>query len=200
MPRVNRLVTTSSPMDDEATAHVIQVWDLKTLKLLKTVPLEPRTDTVSMYPFEIRKVGKGDVAMMNTYYCGLYVIDRVTTDAPRVRHVMNMDEGKIGCGVPLVIDKFWIMPVAYDHALLVFDVSDPEHPRQVSRFETPADFRPHWTSGDPNSDRIVVTGQGDGTPAIYFLKFSRVTGTLAMDEAFRADLGGAHPHGALFLK
>jgi hypothetical protein len=92
------------------------------------------------------------------------------------------------------------------------------HPKEVASFATDPDFKPHWLSADPGSDRVVITGQGDGTPTVYVAHLDRRTGTLRWDEKFRdpgSDKPGvsyhrmswpngvkemAMPHGALFVK
>jgi len=197
-PRLHRFVTTSSPMDEERTADVIQVWDIDRLKLLRTVKLAERADTTERYPFEIRAVGNGDVALMNTYNCGLFYVSGIATDKPTVEHVMNISD-KIGCGVPLVIDKYWIMPIAYAHALAVLDISDPKQPREVSRLDMPDNYRPHWITKDPLSDRVVISEQGDGSHGLFVAHFSTTTGRLTLDQSFKPNFGIAVPHGAIFV-
>src|SRR5689334_5615343 len=56
LPKIDRLVTTSSGMDTMHVANTVQVWRLSDLKLLKTleVPQEPGIDSAWKYPFEVR--------------------------------------------------------------------------------------------------------------------------------------------------
>lgn len=190
----DRILTVSAPMDDERTADVFQLWRLSDLKLLRTVRLEPEQDSSEAYPFEVRFLGGGRTALMNTYYCGLYFLRDVDTDAPSAKlvHRFATEGGNRGCGVPLVIDHYWIMPVAYGEAVIVLDISDPERPREVSRLQMDTTFKPHWLSPDPGSDRIVLIDQGDNNAPIVMLRFDRITGALRYDEAFR-DAGSSQP-------
>jgi hypothetical protein len=55
LPAIDRVVTTSTPMDSEKTADVIQVWRLSDLKLLRTLEVPAFAgDSASRYPFEVR--------------------------------------------------------------------------------------------------------------------------------------------------
>lgn len=203
----DRILTVSSPMDDERTADVFQLWRLSDLKLLRTVRLEPEADSSEAYPFEVRFLEGGRTALMNTYYCGLYFLRDVHADAPSARlvHRFATEHGNRGCGVPLVVAHYWIMPVAYGSAVIVLDVADPERPREVSRLQMDTTFKPHWLSPDPGSDRIVLVDQGDTGAPIVMLRLDRSTGALRYDEAFR-DAGSSRsgvtfqrdswPHGA----
>lgn len=198
LPAIDRVVTTSSPMDMERTANVVQVWRLSDLKLLKTLAVpEVTTDSADIYPFEVRTLADGRTVMMNTYYCGFYRITGIKSD-PKIERVMVMEHPKnIGCSVPIIAGKFMLMPIAYAHRFATLDISDPAHPVEVGSVAMDSTFYPHWISRDPGSDRIVVTDQGDGPPMVMLGRFDAKTGKLTWDERFR-DAGAAKP-GVSFL-
>ena len=212
----DRIVTTSSPMDTETTANVVQLWRLSDLKLLKTLAVPVISgDSAHRYPFEVRALADGSV-MVNTYYCGFYHVTGLT-GAPAIARVMALP-GNSGCSVPVIVGHFMIMPIAYAHRYATIDIADPAHPREVASFPTDSTFFPHWASVDPGSDRIVVTDQGDGAPMVKVMRIDRTTGRLSWDEKFRDQgaptpgvsyhrasfpngvRGMAMPHGAVFVR
>ncbi len=200
LPAIDRAVTTSSPMDDERTANVIQVWRLSDLALLRTiqVPGVPG-DSLEQYPFEVRTLGDGRTVMLNTYYCGFYRVTGLGGETPSVELVDSLSHpSMIGCAVPVVAGRYWIMPVAYGHVIVSMDILDPMHPRVVARLATDSTFYPHWLSKDPGSDRIVVTDQGDGPPRVMLLRLDPGTGQLSWDERFRESRDG--PLGVSFVR
>ncbi len=193
LPEIDRALTTSSPMDSERTADVIQVWRLSDLTLLRTIPVPGVAgDSLERYPFEVRTLADGRVVMMNSYYCGLYRISGLDGE-PKIELVHSLREPlRIGCSVPLVLGRYWIMPVAYGHTIVTLDLEDPARPRVVSELATDSTFYPHWLGKDPGSNRIVVTDQGDGPPRVLVLDFDPATGRLSVDERFR-DRGATAP-------
>jgi hypothetical protein len=218
LPAIDRALTTSSPMDSERTAHVVQVWRLSDLNLLKTV-LVPGIpgDSVEHYPFEVRTLSDGRTVFLNTYNCGFYRITDLDQAEPRIELVLSMREPRrIGCSVPVLAGDFWVMPIAYSHQLVTLDLSDPAHPKEVSQLLTDSTFFPHWLSPDPGSDRLIVTEQGDGPPRLLMARLDRASGQLSWDARFRDDSsrpgisfdrarwpnglhGMAMPHAALFV-
>lgn len=193
LPAIDRVVTTSSPMDSEKTADVVQVWRLSDLKLLKTLQVpEVATDSAHRYPFEVRTLGDGRTVMLNTYYCGFYRITGIESE-PKIERVLLMEHPKnIGCSVPIIAGKFMVMPIAYAHRFATLDISDPARPVEVGSVEMDSTFFPHWIARDPGSDRVVVTDQGDGPPMVMLGRFDANTGKLTWDERFR-DAGSAKP-------
>jgi hypothetical protein len=214
---VDRVVTTSAPMDTEKTAHVVQVWRLSDLALLKTLAVpEVAGDSAHKYPFEVRALDDGTV-LLNTYYCGFYRISGLGAD-PTIERVMTLPlPANIGCSVPVIAGRFMVMPIAYAHRFATIDISNPAQPKEVASFPTDSTFFPHWASADPGSDRLVFTDQGDGAPMVKVAHFDRTTGRLSWDEKFRdagasapgvsyhrarwpnGVLGMAMPHGAVFV-
>ena len=211
LPKIDRIVTTSSPMDPaERTANVVQVWRMSDLKLLKTVSVpEVKTDSAYMYPFELKTLADGKSVMMHTYYCGFYHLTNLDSD-PKLERVMVMQHPKnIGCSVPIIEGKYMIMPIAYAHRYATIDISDPSHPREVGSLATDSTFFPHWISKDPGSDRVIVTDQGDGPPMIRLGRLNSATGRVTWDDRFKLELhhvewpggvkGMVMPHGAVFV-
>ena len=217
LPAIDRIITTSAPMDTEMTAHVMQVWRLSDLRLLKTIAAPPIPgDSLYYYPFEVRALDDGRRALLNTYYCGFYLLSGLDTPAPTATLVHTMREPRrIGCAVPTRVGRFWVMPIAYSHVIVTLDLSDPTKPTQVSELRTDTTFLPHWSSADPGSDRVVIVGQDDGEPRVLMARLDRTTGRLTWDERFRSDpasrgvsfarpdwphgsAAGAMPHGAVF--
>ena len=215
-PAIDRAVTTSSPMNDEATAHVVQVWRLSTLELLKTVPVpELPADSSHRYPFELRTMADGKTVFLNSYMCGFYRLTNLET-SPTIERLMSVPG--VGCSVPYVAGKIMVMPIAYAHRILSFDISNPAKPVELASLQTDTTFFPHWTSGDPSSNRIVMTDQGDGIPRIMIGALDPATGRITIDEKFRdpgSDKPGINfanvswpngvkgkvtPHGALFIQ
>jgi hypothetical protein len=217
LPASDRAITTSSPMDNEKTANVVQIWRLSDVTLLKTLAVPVvQGDSAERYPFEIRPLADGSV-LLNSYACGFYRLTDIATN-PQITRVLALPEPKnFGCSVPLLTGHFWIMPIAYAHRFATIDISDPTHPVEVASFPTDTTFFPHWIAADPGSDRVVFTDQGDGAPMVMVAHLDSKTGHLSWDEAFR-DAGAAKrgvsynrpswpnglkgmamPHGALFV-
>jgi hypothetical protein len=211
LPRIDRIVTTSSPMDpSERTADVMQVWRMSDLKLLKTVQVpEVMTDSADMYPFELKTLADGKSVLMHTYNCGFYHLTGIESN-PKIERVMVMEHPKnIGCSVPIIEGKYMVVPIAYAHRYATIDISDPAHPREVGSLETDSTFYPHWISRDPGSDRVIVTDQGDGPPMVRLGRFDSGTGKLTWDDRFKLSFrdvawpngvkGMVMPHGAVFV-
>lgn len=186
LPAIDRVVTTSSPMDYERTADVVQVWRLSDLSLLKTLALPMvGPDSLSRQnPFELKTLADGKTVLMHTYNCGFYRIAGLD-GTPTIEPVLALDHARnVGCSVPLLAGHFWILPIAYAHRIATLDISDPTHPREVASFATDSTFFPHWIAADPGSDRVVLTDQGDGKPLVRIAHLDRETGRLTWDERF----------------
>lgn len=188
----DRIVTTSSPMDSETTAHVVQVWRLSDLTLLKTLSVPAVAgDSAHVHPFEVRALSDGSV-FLNTYNCGFFRITGLTTE-PKIERVLTLPLPRnVGCSVPVIGGHFMVMPIAYAHRFATIDISDPSHPREVASLPTDTTFFPHWASADPLGDRLVFTDQGDGAPMVKVAHFDRTTGRLSWDARFKT-VGAAAP-------
>jgi hypothetical protein len=195
VPALDRVVTTSSPMDEEHTTFVVQVWRLSDLRLLHSFLLPASADSANTYPFEPRVLADGRTVLINSYSCGLYRVTALETAHPSAELVLSLirpGAGFQGCAVPTVVGHFWVMPIVYQHRVVVVDVSNPSHPKEVSSIPTDTTFFPHWSSADPSSDRIVITEQGDGAPRVMIARLDPHTGALRWDERFR-DPGATAP-------
>lgn len=216
LPGIDRAITTSTPMDNEATEHVVQVWRISNLELLKTlrVPVVAG-DTAHQYPFELRTMADGKTAFLNSYMCGFYHIAGLES-SPTIERVGMLPQ--VGCSVPHISGNLMVMPIAYGHRIVTLDISNPAKPVEIASMATDTTFFPHWVSGDPGSDRLVMTDQGDGSPRIMIALLDRATGGISWDERFR-DPGSDRPgvslenvewpngvkgkvmaHGALFIQ
>ena len=216
LAEIDRVVTTSSPMDNEVVADVVQVWKLSDLSLVKTLVVpEMKGDSIHRYPFELRTMSDGKTAFLNSYYCGLFRLSNLQS-APAIEQVGKIPA--IGCSVPHIFGNLMVMPIAYGHRIVTLDISNPAQPREMASFTTDSTFFPHWVSGDASSDRLVMTDQGDGSPRIMIARLDRATGRITWDEKFR-DPGSDKPgvslenvtwpngvkgkvmaHGALFIQ
>jgi len=121
-----------------------------------------------------------------------------------------------GCALPVVVGDYWVQSVPNANAVVSLDVSDPAHPREVSRATLgPRNF-PHWLALDRGGGRIVVADRGDGEERLFVLTVDAESGALALDERFRTPgsdragvsferaewphgaTGPARPHGTVF--
>ena len=120
-----------------------------------------------------------------------------------------------GCGVPLLMGHFWILPVGAAHEYRVYDVADPRHPRQVSALAVDTTYHPHWMARETGSERVVLTSD-ENDHRVLLARFDSVQGVLSLDATFRdpgatrpgvdfarrswphGDFGPAMPHGAIF--
>ena len=191
---IDRLVTTSMPMDDERTADVVQIWRQSDLRLLHTIALPvPARDTINHLPYDSRSLADGRSVMVNTYYCELFRLSGIDTEHPRFERVplARALHGE-GCAVTAVIGHYLLVPVASAHKVVSFDVSDPAHPTEVSSLDADSAFFPHWIGVDAGSDRIVITTSESGDARVTIAHFDKRTGKLSWDERFR-DAGAVRP-------
>ncbi len=222
MPAIDRAVSTTTDMnlgDTTATSQWIQIWRLSDLKLLRTfaLPSGPKTHSgyANEYTGEPRLLADGHSVYIHTFNCGLYLLRDVGSQRPLATfvHLFDGDE----CGVPIATSHYWIQPVPADHGLVALDISDPEHPREVSRLSVGADEQPHWIAIDRSGKRIVLNSAGKGK-RIFVINFDPRTGRLTLDDRFRdagskqagISLTGANwprgfkgdivPHGAVFSR
>ena len=214
LPAIDRVVSTSTDMLADFGAHV-QVWRLSDLALLQTIEL-PKTKATDghlhdasakakgedhhLFPGEPRVLSDGRTVLLATFTCGFYRVTAIDGATPRIDFLRAF--GGENCAVPVLVGSLWIQTVPDEHALVTLDVSDPTHPREISRVAFDSTFAPHWLALDEGGSRLVVN---DGRRRVYLVSFDQRTGALAIDHSFR-DAGSATggvsftrarwPHGA----
>lgn len=228
---LDRILTTSAPMMEDHVADVVQIWRYSDFALLHTIPVPDGRAAdgtplpgAARFPFGPRRLPDGSV-FLNSYGCGFYRLSDIASDSPVLTNVYTLqvpeptepDSIRGACSIPVVIDKYWIMPVGRVQTVVVLDIADPAKPSEVSRLNTPADFNPHWLAKDPRSNRLVLGAELGGEQGMFILNFDAATGRLQFDPAVRSatrrvgyiDLevqnwphgssGPAWSHAALFL-
>ncbi len=205
--RLNRVVTSSADMMGAQVSHVVQFWRLSDLTLLKTVVMpKPATwfPDVAADSSEPRVLSDGVTVMVPTFNCGLYLARGLASNNPTLQLVY--DFGYRSCEVPVVVGNYLVEAMESGHAVASLDVSDPAHPREVSRILLRSDYDPHWIAVEPGGDRLVMTGYGAMQSHALFATIDRQTGHLTLDpqsiDFTRAWPdgwnGSAVPHGAVF--
>ncbi len=195
LPAVDRLVSTTTDMDDAdtaATSQWVQLWRASDLALLRSVALPPgpRGDE-NRWTGEPIALPDGRSVLIHTFTCGLYLLRDAGTDAPAASLVWTF-EGSL-CGVPVLAGRWWVQAVPSAHALVALDVSDPAHPREVSRVTLGDDERPHWLALDPAGRRLVTsTSDAASGNRLFVVDLDPATGRLTLDARFR-DAGSDRP-------
>ena len=200
MRAVDRAVSTTTNMDHEdtvSTAEWVQFWRLSDLTLLKSIALKPgpRGDEQKLTG-EPHLLPDGKGVYIHTFSCGLYLVRGVESTTPTATFVKGFQG--MGCGVPILTDHWWLQPVPEAHALVALDITDPEHPREVSSVSFGADEGPHWIAIDPSGRRVVLNSGGWSSHGfskgnrLYVVDFDPATGKLAIDARFR-DPGSNRP-------
>lgn len=224
----DRLVVTSAPMMETSSADVVQVYRYSDFTLLETIDLPPGRVDGKLIPgsqragFGPRILPDGSV-FFNTYGCAFYRLSDLDSPSARLDTVFALETPEVkrgdirgSCGIPVVYDHFWLMPVGQLHAVVVLDIADPMKPAQVFSLATPSTFNPHWLARDPKSNRLVLGAELGGEEGFYLLRFDSRTGRLSFDESVASDglagyvslnkeswphgpSGTAWAHAALFL-
>jgi hypothetical protein len=195
MPPIDRAVSTTTDMnedDKKATSEWVQFWRLSDLKLLRSISLKPgpRGDE-NQFSGEPRLLPDGKSVYIHTFNCGLYLVRGVDNAEPSATFVKGF-EGK-DCGVPILTSHYWLQPVPKAHALVSLDITDPEHPREVSSVKLGDDEGAHWIAIDATGKRVVLNSGGySRSDRLFIINFNPATGALSLDERFR-DPGGAQP-------
>jgi 56kDa selenium binding protein (SBP56) len=210
LPQIDRVVSTSTEMglpgwavpaahgsaDHQHTltdTHHIQIWSLKDLRLLTTIPLPPSPNgKAQLNPAEPRVLADGTL-YVNTFNCGLYRVLGLETADPKAEFVYSFPGAgtKFECAVPVVVGKFWIQTDPSLPGLIALDVSDPAKPAEVSRLVFDKRFEnTHWLAADRAASRLVVTGNNRSW--VLIVNVDSETGRLTLDENFKAK-GADHP-------
>jgi hypothetical protein len=221
IPKLNIAVSTSTDMDQNnkaATAQWIQIWRLSDLKLKKTIALEPGPGgKENQLTGEPRLLPDGKSVYIHTFQCGLYLVRGLDTASPTAKFVRSF-KGQY-CGVPILTGNYWLQPIPDEHGMLSLDISDPEHPKEISRVRLADDEGPHWAAIDPSGTRIVMNSSGYVKGhRLWLVNLDRKTGKLSLDENFRDPVdhqpgidmngktwphgfkGNAVPHGTVFSR
>lgn len=195
LPPADRAVSTTTDMDQAdsvATSEWIQLWRLSDLTLMKSIALKPgpRGDE-NRLTGEPRLLPDGRSVYIHTFNCGLYLLRGADGAAPSAMFVKGFP-GK-DCGVPLLTAHYWLQTVPDAHSLVALDITDPEHPRDVSSVALGDDERPHWIAIDRTGRRIVLNSGGYSKGnRLFVINFDPATGALAIDQKFR-DPGSDRP-------
>jgi hypothetical protein len=208
VPDLDRVVTTSASMlPTDKTSHVVQVWRLSDLKLLKSVvlPQPPHfADAVAKSASEARLLADSKTVLVVTAGCGLYRLTDLAGSDPGAQFVYDL--GYRSCGVPTVIGHYWVQASTSGHSIVSLDVSDPSHPVHAGELFLPAGALPHWVSHEPGGNRIAITGFGSLSTRLLFATLDPRSGALKLDRNsidFTRSWpdgwsGPAMPHGAVF--
>jgi hypothetical protein len=207
LPTIDRLVTTATDMHGKLASRAVQVWRLSDLHLLHTILLPPGPNgDENYYTAEPRVLDDGRTVLLNTFNCGLYRLSDIDTDHPTATWMYSA-HWKPGqaCAIPVLTGHYWLQTVGTEHAVVSLDISDPLHPREVSRLTFGPNDVPHWLSLEPNGQRIVITGYAGLLTRLLLAHFNPATGALALDSSFKEpgakDVGFSFarptwPHGA----
>ncbi len=194
VPKLDRIVTTTTDMDGKGEIPAVQVWRLSDMKLLSSfdLPEGPRGDEALMTA-EPRLMEDGKTVLVSTFSCGLYLLHGIDGPTPSGQLVASAPR-KPGtyCAVPVIVGHYYIVTVPVWSAVLVLDISDPQSPEEVSRVTLGAQDVPHWISIEPNHQRVVITGYGDLLHRVLIANFDEKTGQLTLDSRFR-DAGATEP-------
>ena len=188
LPAYDLAVSTTTDMDEnnvKATSEWVQFWRLSDLKLLRSLRLTPgpRGDEHQLTG-EPRLLADGQSIYIHTFKCGLYLVRGVERPEPSMTFVRGF-QGK-DCGVPVLTGHHWLQTVPEAHAVISLDISDPEHPREVSKLMVGEDEQPHWLSIDPTGRRVVLNSSGGGKGnRLFVINFDPGTGQLSLDDRFR---------------
>lgn len=196
--------------DQSAPTHVVQIWRLSDLRLLKTLPLPipPRGAVTSdQYPDDATLLEDGKTVVVKTSRCGLFTLSDLSAETPTMQFAYDFG-GRSCAGVPVVAGHYWIEALQSSHSVVALDIHDPLHPIEVSHLYLGAQAYPHWLSREPDTSNIVITGYGSLLNSIHFATLDADSGALTLDSRF-IDLHhhewpdgwncAAIPHGAVFL-
>jgi hypothetical protein len=193
LPAMDRAVSTNTSMHfpTDGKTRTIQIWRLSDLKLLRTLVLPTGPNgKEQILPGEPRLLRDGKTVLIHTFSCGLYVLEGVDSESPRMRHAYTFD-GEF-CGAPLQIGQYWIQTLSTAKAVAAYDISDLAHIREVSRVKLNGKQFPHWLSADAAGRRMLLNSGEYGEHRMYILNFDPEKGSLSVDEKFR-DPGSDQP-------
>ncbi len=199
VPALNRIVTTTTDMHaDSPASRTVQIWDRSTLALLHTVALPDGSGGLEegMYTAEPRLLRDGRTVLVSTFNCGLYLLEGLDGPSPSGRLVASFPQKPgTNCAIPVVSGDYYLVTVPAWSAVASLDISDPAHPREVSRVSFADTDVPHWIAIAPDQRRVVVTGYGSMRQRVELLRFDPATGAVTREAGFSVP---GSPHGAVF--
>ncbi len=220
LPSIDRVVTTTSDMEKGDSIRALQLWRLSDLSVQQTIELPngPRGDE-GYNTAEPRMLPDGKTLLVSTFNCGLYLVEHIASTTPSARLVASFPrKAGTSCAVPVLVGNYYLITVPAWSAVVSLDISDPSHPREVSRITLGTNDVPHWIGIEPNHERVVITGYQAMKTRVLIARFDAKTGALALDKRFHAagssEVGvrmehiawphGGHeaavPHGAVFSR
>lgn len=188
LPSADRVVVTTTDMDNRDTTRALQFYRLSDLSLQHTIELPPGPRGDEGYrSAEPRVLRDGKTVLVSTFNCGLYVVRDVASPTPTAQLVASFPR-KTGtsCAVPMLAGNHYLATVPAWSAVVSLDISDPMHPREVSRVTLSEGDVPHWIGIEPNHKRVVVTGYQAMKTRALIATFDERTGALAWDTRFHA--------------
>lgn len=184
---IDRVVVTTTDMDKGDSTRNVQLWRLSDLSLQHTIVLPDGPQFEGYRSAEPRVLRDGKTVLVSTFNCGLFLLEGLTSATPSARMVASFPRKPgTSCAVPVVAGKYYLVTVPAWSAVVSLDVSDPSHPREVSRVTLGPDDVPHWIGIEPNHRRVVITGYQAMKTRVLLATFNATTGALALDQRFRA--------------
>src|SRR5688572_10200524 len=160
-----------------------------------------------MLTAEPRVLPDGKNVLVSTFACGLYLMDGLEGESPSARFVSSFPrKDRTNCAIPVIAGRYYLVTVPAWSAVVSLDISDPAHPREVSRLTLGAGDVPHWLGLSPDRRRVAVTGYGAMKDRVVMARFDPATGRLSPDERLgEPGAGGLRmeqgiPHGAVFSR
>lgn len=194
IPRLDRIVTTTTDMQPGDAIQAVQVWRLSDLRLLHTfdLPHGPRGDEASLTA-EPRLMSDGQTVLVSTFHCGLYLLRGLDGPEPGAQLVASFPRReRTYCAVPVIAGRYYLVTVPAWNAVVSLDISNPAKPTEVSRLVLGPTDIPHWIALEPGQRRVVITGYGSLAHRVVIGSFDPSTGSLSLDSRFR-DEGAAEP-------
>lgn len=194
VPSLDRIVTTTTDMDGDFPARMVQIWRLSDLSLLHTITLpDGPAGTEAKYSAEPRVLSDGRTVLVSTFSCGLYLMDGLEGETPSARLVASFPtKVNTACAIPVVSGDYYLVTVPAWSAVVVLDISDPANPHEVNRLVLEPDDVPHWISLEPAGNRVVITGYEGLRHRVLIADFDQATGALVLDQRFR-EAGATEP-------
>ncbi|MGQ0766759.1 MAG: hypothetical protein ACT4OZ_14000 [Gemmatimonadota bacterium] len=195
VPALDRIVTTTTDMDRDATAsRNIQVWRLSDLALLHTFALpDGPGGGEGLLTAEPRLLADGRTVLVSTFSCGLYLLSGIDGPEPAGRLVASFPrKERTNCAIPVVTGNYYLVTVPSLNAVVSLDITDPAAPREAGRMTLGTDDVPHWISISPDGRRVVVTGYAAMRHRVVVARFDPSTGAIVIDDRFR-DPGATEP-------